>query len=66
MLCAFKPVEDVCASSVIDLVEWVSIGFLDSHRIAERQMFKDTSCRKKDCTILSCTLAYYFYPFKLW
>lgn len=35
--CAFEPVEDVCASGVVDLVEWVSVGFLNSHSVAERQ-----------------------------
>lgn len=35
--CAFKPVEDVCASGVIDLVKRVSVGFLHSHSIAEKQ-----------------------------
>lgn len=38
--CAFKPVEDVCASGVVDLVKWVSIGFLHSHSIAKRQKRK--------------------------
>lgn len=33
---AFKPVEDVCASGVVDLVEWVSVGFLDSHSVAKK------------------------------
>lgn len=31
---AFKPVEDVCAPGVVDLVKWVRIGLLDGHRIA--------------------------------
>lgn len=34
---AFEPVEDVCAAGVIDLVEWVSVGFLHSHSVAERK-----------------------------
>lgn len=41
--CALKPVEDVRASGVVDLVKWVSIGFLDSHSIAKRQKCKDTA-----------------------
>lgn len=35
--CAFKPVEDVCASGVIDLVKRVSVGLLDGHCVAETQ-----------------------------
>ena len=34
---AFKPVEDVCASGVVDLVKWVSVGLLDSHSVAKGQ-----------------------------
>lgn len=45
--CAFKPVENVCASGVIDLVEWVSVGFLHGHSIAKRQKSKGMSGRKK-------------------
>lgn len=45
--CAFKPVEDVCASGVVDLVKWVSIGFLHCHSIAKRQKCKNTTGRKK-------------------
>lgn len=37
--CAFKPVEDICASGVVDLVKWVSIGLLDSHSVAKRQRY---------------------------
>lgn len=48
--CAFKPVEDVCASGVVDLVKWVSVGLLDSHGVAKRQKCKDTSSGKKYCT----------------
>lgn len=33
---AFKPVEDVSAPSVVDLVERMGVGLLNSHRIAER------------------------------
>lgn len=40
--CAFKPVEDVCAPGVIDLVKWVSVGLLDGHGVAETQRRKDT------------------------
>lgn len=34
---AFKPVEDVGAPGVVDLVEWVSVGLLHGHGIANRQ-----------------------------
>lgn len=34
---AFKPVEDVCASGVVNLVEGVSVGLLDSHGVAKGQ-----------------------------
>lgn len=50
--CAFKPVEDVCASGVVDLIKWVSVGLLDSHSVAKRQKCKDTSGGKKYYTIL--------------
>lgn len=35
---ALEPVEDICASCVVDLVEGVCVGFLDGHGIAENQM----------------------------
>lgn len=35
---ALEPVEDICASRVVDLVEGVCIRFLDGHGIAESQM----------------------------
>lgn len=50
--CAFKPVEDVCASGVVDLVKWVSVGLLDSHSVAERHKCKDTH-RWKEVLYLS-------------
>lgn len=31
---AFEPVEDVGAAGVVDLVEWMSVGLLDSHCVA--------------------------------
>lgn len=31
---AFKPVEDVSAPGVVDLVKWVRVGLLDGHGIA--------------------------------
>lgn len=31
---AFEPVEDVGASGVVDLVEWMSVGLLHGHRVA--------------------------------
>lgn len=34
---AFKPVEDVGAPGVVDLVEWVSVGLLHGHRIAKKR-----------------------------
>lgn len=34
---AFKPVEDVGASGVVDLVEWVSVGLLHGHCIASKR-----------------------------
>lgn len=42
---AFKPVEDVCAPSVVYLVKWVSVGLLDSHSVATRQKCEDTCGR---------------------
>lgn len=33
---ALEPVEDVCASCVIDLVKGVSVGFLHGHGVAAR------------------------------
>lgn len=39
---AFEPVENVSASGVVDLVKWVSIGFLDGHSIAKREDIQDT------------------------
>lgn len=33
---AFKPIEDVGASGVVDLVKRMSIGLLNSHCVAER------------------------------
>lgn len=50
--CAFKPVEDVCASGVVYLVKRVSVGLLDSHSVAKRQKCEDTGGGKKYCTIL--------------
>lgn len=40
---AFKPVEDICASGVVDLVKRVSVGLLDGHSVAKRKECKDTS-----------------------
>lgn len=34
---AFKPVEDVGAPGVVDLVEWVSVGLLHGHGVAKRR-----------------------------
>lgn len=34
---ALEPIEDVCASRVVDLVEGVCVRFLDSHGVAENQ-----------------------------
>lgn len=34
---AFKPVEDVSAPGVVDLVEWVSVGLLHGHCIAKKR-----------------------------
>ena len=44
---AFKPVEDVRAPGVIDLIKRVSVGFLYSHSVAERQSGKYTNGRRK-------------------
>ena len=33
---AFKPVEDVGASGVVDLVKGVSVGLLDGHGVADK------------------------------
>lgn len=41
--CAFKPVENVSASGVVDLVERVSVGLLDRHSIAKREKIHDTA-----------------------
>lgn len=45
---AFKPVKDVSAPGVVDLVEWVSVGLLHGHRIAEKQ--KQKIRRSRHCT----------------
>lgn len=37
---AFKPVEDVGAPGVVDLVKWVSVGLLHSHGIANNKKAK--------------------------
>lgn len=34
---AFEPVEDVGAPGVVDLVKWMSVRLLNSHRIAEKE-----------------------------
>lgn len=39
MPCAFKPVEDICAPGVVDLVKRVSVRLLDSHSVAKSQKY---------------------------
>lgn len=44
---AFKPVEDVGAPGVVDLVEWVSVGLLHGHGIANKQESKQVEVARR-------------------
>lgn len=43
---AFEPVEDIGAPGVVDLVEWVSVGLLHGHGIANKERSKKVDVSK--------------------